>query len=80
MGYPSLKPVWKQQSNKEYETNNSAYGPVMICDRKVGQNSARRICEMMPSNAIHYNNATSTFVSSLPRFEMFSCAKHALPC
>jgi hypothetical protein len=36
--YPSSKAVLlKQQSNKGYETNHSAYGPVKICNRKQGQ-------------------------------------------
>jgi hypothetical protein len=41
-------------------------------------NSNRRICVMVILNKIHYNSATSIFVSSLPRFGKFSYAKHDL--
>jgi hypothetical protein len=27
------KPEWKWQSNKHYQTNHSAYGPVIICNK-----------------------------------------------
>jgi hypothetical protein len=63
--YPSSKPVWKWQSNKGYETNHSTYGPVIhvICNRKQGHYSDRRICEMMTLNEIRYNPATSNVLS-----------------
>ena len=48
--------------NKLYETNHSAYGPVIICNRKQGHYNDRRICEMMTLNEIHYNLATSTYL------------------
>jgi hypothetical protein len=35
------------QFNKGYETNYSAHGPVIICNRKQSHYSDRRICEMM---------------------------------
>jgi hypothetical protein len=45
-----------------YETNHSAYVPVIICNRKQCHYNDRRICEMMTLNEIHYNFATSTFL------------------
>jgi hypothetical protein len=48
--YPSLKPVWKRLSNNEYETNHSAYGPVIICNHTQSHCSDSRICEMMTLN------------------------------
>jgi hypothetical protein len=60
--YPLSKTVWKWQFNKLYETNHSAYGPVIICNCKQGHYNDRRTCEMMTSNEIHYNPATSTFL------------------
>ena len=49
------------QSNKGYETNQSTYLLVIICNRKQGHYSDRRICEMMTLNEIRYNPVTSTF-------------------
>jgi hypothetical protein len=40
----------------------SAYGPIMIWNRKQGHYSDRRIYEMMTLSDIHYNLATSTFL------------------
>ena len=45
-----------------YETNQSTYDLVIICNRKQGHYSDRRICEMMTLNEIRYNPATSTFL------------------
>jgi hypothetical protein len=33
--YPSSKPVWKRQSDKWYETNHLACGPVIICNKVI---------------------------------------------
>jgi hypothetical protein len=44
-------------SIKEYETNHSAYEPVIICNRKQAHCSDGRNCEMMTLNDIHYNPA-----------------------
>jgi hypothetical protein len=49
--YPLSKAVWKRQSNKGYETK-------IICNRKQGRYSDRRICKMMIFNEIRYNPAT----------------------
>jgi hypothetical protein len=68
----SSKTVLKRQSNKEYETNHSAYGSVGIRNRKQGHYSDRRICEMIMLNEIRYNPAKSAFVSSWSRFEKFT--------
>ena len=38
------------------------YDLVIICNRKQGHYSDRRICEMMTSNEIRYNPATSTLL------------------
>ena len=54
--------VGKWQSNKGYETNQSTYDLVIICNRKQGHYSDRRICEMMTLNEIRYNPAASTFL------------------
>ena len=35
---------------------------MIICNRKLGHYSDRRICEMMTLNDIHYNLAASTYV------------------
>jgi hypothetical protein len=43
----------------------STYELVIICNRKQGHYSDHRICEMMTLNEIHYNPATSTFLSVL---------------
>ena len=59
--YPSSRPVWKRQSNKLYETNHSAYVPVIICNRKQGHYNDCRICEMI-LNDINYNLATSAYL------------------
>jgi hypothetical protein len=61
--YPSSKPERKRQFNKGYETNHSAYEPVIIRNSKQGHYSDRRICEMITLNEIHYNPAKSTFLS-----------------
>jgi hypothetical protein len=42
--------------------HHSAYKPVIICNRKQGHYSDRRMCEMIILK-IHYNPATSTFLS-----------------
>jgi hypothetical protein len=55
--------VWKWQSNKEYDPTHSAYGPVLICNPKQGHYSDRRIWKMMTMNDIHYNPATTTYLS-----------------
>jgi hypothetical protein len=57
-GLPIVKASMGMKSNKLYETNNPAYGPVVICNRKQGHYSDRRICEMVILNEIHYNLAT----------------------
>jgi hypothetical protein len=64
--YLSLKPVWKWQSNKLYETSNSEYVPVVICSHKQGHYNARRICEMLTLNEIHYNLATLQYCLKFP--------------
>jgi hypothetical protein len=49
-------PVFKasmKQSNKDYETNHSVYGPVINCNRKQDHYSDRRICKMMTLYEIH---------------------------
>jgi hypothetical protein len=55
MEFPVVKAVWKRQSYKEYETNHSAYRPVIIYNRKQGHyiKSDRRICEMMTITLQH---------------------------
>jgi hypothetical protein len=63
MVLPVVKSVWKRQSNKEYETNHSAYGPVIICNRKQGYYTGHRICKMMTLNEIHYIHPTSYHLS-----------------
>jgi hypothetical protein len=50
---------------------------VIICDRKQGHYSDRRICEMVTLNEIHYNS-TTFFVSSLPRLKYLIPKKNAL--
>jgi hypothetical protein len=35
---------------------------VVICNRKQGQYSDRRVCEMMILNKIHHNPAKSTYL------------------
>jgi hypothetical protein len=50
--YPLSKTVWKQQSNKGYETDHSAYGPMIIRNPKQGHYSDWRICEMMTLHEI----------------------------
>jgi hypothetical protein len=60
---------------RKWETNHSAYGPVIMCNRKQGYYSDCRIRKMMTLNNIHYNSATSTFFNSWPLFEKFSYAK-----
>jgi hypothetical protein len=50
-------------SNKGYETNHPAYGPIIICNEEQGHYSDRRIYEVMTLNEIRYNPATSTFLS-----------------
>ena len=47
--------------NKGYETNQSTYDLVIICNRKQGHYSDHRICEIMTLNETRYNPATSTF-------------------
>jgi hypothetical protein len=62
------KRVWKQQSNNGYETNHSAYKPMIVCNRKQRYYSDRRICEIMILNemhSLHCNPATSTFLSEV---------------
>jgi hypothetical protein len=56
-------PMWKRQFNNDYGTNHSASEPVIICNRKQGHYSDRRICEMMTLNEIHYDPETSTSFS-----------------
>jgi hypothetical protein len=46
--------IWKQEYNKGYETNPSAYGPVINCHRKQGHYSDGKICEMMTLNEIFF--------------------------
>jgi hypothetical protein len=76
--YPLPKPVWKRQYNKGYETNLSAYGLMIICNRKQGHYNDRGICEMMTLNKIRYNPAKLSFLfSSWNRFEKFSYDEHA---
>jgi hypothetical protein len=50
-----------------YETNHSAYGSLIICNRKQGHYNDWRICEMMNLNEIHYNptNSTMWFVQKI---------------
>jgi hypothetical protein len=55
--------AWKRQSNKGYEANHSAYGPVIICNRKQGSNRRIDNIEMMILNENCYYPATSTFLS-----------------
>jgi hypothetical protein len=59
---PSPKPVCKLQSNTLYETNHSAYGPMIIYNNKQGHYSDHRICKMMVLNEINHNIATSTYL------------------
>jgi hypothetical protein len=51
--------------NKQYETNHSAYGPVVTCNRKQGHYSDSRIGEKMALNENHCNPATSTYLSEV---------------
>jgi hypothetical protein len=53
------------KSNKRYEMNHSAYVPVVICYRKQGHYSNRRICEMVILDEFHYNPANINFLSVL---------------
>jgi hypothetical protein len=48
---------------QRYKTNHSAYGLVIICNRKQGYYSDHRICEMMTLNEIYYNLSTSNLMS-----------------
>jgi hypothetical protein len=47
-GLPVVKAVM-EKSNKAYETNHSAYGPVIICNRKQGHYRDCIICEVIDS-------------------------------
>jgi hypothetical protein len=69
--YPLSKPEWKRQSNKEYRTNHSAYGPVIICNHKQGHNSDRRTCKMMTLNEILPRTITCAFVLGVSVNYMF---------
>jgi hypothetical protein len=35
-----------EKCNKGYETNHTAYDPVIICNCKQGRNSDHKICEL----------------------------------
>ena len=48
-----------------YETNQSTYDLAIICNRKHGHYSDRRICEMMTLNEIRYNPASFWLVVGL---------------
>jgi hypothetical protein len=56
--------VWKRQSNKEYETSQSAYWPVIICNRKEGHHSDRRNIKILTFKKTHYNHATVVLLVS----------------
>jgi hypothetical protein len=72
-------PLWApsyqtRQSNKGYETNNSAYGPVIICNLI----ATVKFTKGMTLNEIRYNPPTSTFLSVVDLTLKSSHTQHML--